>query len=59
MGEDAIGRLRHMVQDNELQSKLVIQRIDTRQKFIICDETFCAAGGLNWLSYRCKGPRHE
>ena len=24
----------------------------THEKFIICDDSFCAAGSLNWLSYR-------
>ena len=59
MGEDAISQLQRMVRDVELQDRLVVRRIETHQKFIICDDKFCAVGSFNWLSYRGEGPRHE
>ena len=59
MGEDTIGQLRRMIQDPGQRGKLVVQRTETHQKFIICDDRFCAVGSFNWLSYRGEGPRHE
>ena len=59
MGEDVISQLQRMVQDPELRDRLVVHRIDTHQKMLICDDRFCAVGSFNWLSYRGEGPRHE
>ena len=59
MGEGAINQLRRMVRDPGLADRLVVRRAETHQKFIICDDRFCAVGSFNWLSYRGEGPRHE
>ena len=59
MGEDAIEQLRRMIQNPALRDKLVVRRTETHQKFIICDDRFCAVGSFNWLSYRGEGPRYE
>ena len=59
VGEDTIGLLRNMVREPDGRDRLVVQRIETHQKFIICDDKFCAVGSFNWLSYRGEGPRHE
>ena len=48
-----------MLQEADLRDILVVQRIETHQKFIICDDKFCAVGSFNWLSYRGEGPRQE
>ena len=34
------------------RDKLVTKRTETHEKFIICDDLFCAWGSFNWLSYR-------
>ena len=34
------------------KDKLVHKRTETHEKFIICDDQFCAWGSFNWLSYR-------
>ena len=31
---------------------LLERRVETHEKFIICDDAFCAWGSFNWLSYR-------
>ena len=31
---------------------LMERRVETHEKFIICDDVFCAWGSFNWLSYR-------
>ena len=31
---------------------LQMKRLETHQKFIVCDDRFCAWGSFNWLSYR-------
>ena len=59
LGEDAIERLRRMIRDPGMQEKLMVRRTETHQKFIICDDRFCAVGSFNWLSYRGRGPRWE
>ena len=37
---------------NDLLSNLTVKRTETHEKFIICDDEFCASGSFNWLSYR-------
>ena len=32
--------------------QLIVKRTETHEKFIICDDQFCAWGSFNWLSYR-------
>ena len=58
-GEDVINQLRRMIRGPGLADKLVVRRTDTHQKFLICDDRFCAVGSFNWLSYRGEGPRRE
>ena len=50
-GENALKPLRRMVLGS-LKSRLDIKLAETHEKFIICDDKFCAWGSLNWLSYR-------
>ena len=57
-GNGVLASLRKQVPQN-LRDQLVIKLIETHEKFIICDDKFCAWGSLNWLSYRGKGPRRE
>ena len=63
-GEAALKRLRDQVQNTrpDCGHLLQIKRLENHQKFIICDEQFCAWGSFNWLSYRGnkdRGFRHE
>ena len=37
---------------NARNDKLIVKRTETHEKFIICDDRFCAWGSFNWLSYR-------
>ena len=37
--------------------RLMVKRIETHEKFVICDDRFCVWGSFNWLSYR--GQRDE
>ncbi len=53
-GENVIKQLRRMI-PTKLRSKLEVRRTETHEKFIICDNIFCAGGSFNWLSY--KGDR--
>ena len=50
-GENLLKRLRRRVPKNA-KDLLVERRVETHEKFIICDDTFCAWGSFNWLSYR-------
>lgn len=50
-GENALKPLRQMIPNN-LKSRLDIKLAETHEKFIICDDKFCAWGSLNWLSFR-------
>ncbi len=50
-GREVLDRLQSLVPRN-LKSKLIEKITDTHEKFIICDEKFCAWGSFNWLSYR-------
>ena len=60
-GEDALARLKRLIPTDALE-RLMVKRIETHEKFIICDDQFAALGSLNWLSYRGnmdKGYRRE
>lgn len=50
-GEAALRELRRGA-SNDLLSNLTVKRTETHEKFIICDDQFCAWGSFNWLSYR-------
>ena len=50
-GEKALAELKKLIpQDRKKQ--LIIKVAETHEKFIICDDLFCAWGSHNWLSYR-------
>ncbi len=51
LGNDALAALERLIPGN-LKGNLTVKRTETHQKFIICDNLFCAAGSFNWLSYR-------
>ena len=55
-GEKVLERLRNLIPRN-MRDNLIVKRTATHQKFIICDDKFCASGSFNWLSYR--GVRDE
>ena len=57
-GEEALSRLKRNISGTLLE-KLAVKRVETHEKFIICDDKFCAWGSLNWLSYRGVGIRRE
>ena len=50
-GITVLKRLRDLI-PRELSRNLSEVRVDTHEKFIICDDLFCAWGSFNWLSYR-------
>ena len=50
-GENALDGLRRL-RPRGLQQRLVTRLLETHEKFIICDDQFCAWGSFNWLSYR-------
>ena len=50
-GENLLRGLRRRV-PKKARDLLVERRVETHEKFIICDDTFCAWGSFNWLSYR-------
>ena len=50
-GDKALAELRKLI-PRELRKHLVIKLTETHEKFIICDDIFCAWGSFNWLSYR-------
>ena len=51
VGVRLIRDLRGMI-PRSLRSAFKDKMAGTHEKFIICDDRFCAAGSLNWLSYR-------
>ena len=59
MAEDSIGQFQRRVQYTKLQDRLEVQRVETHQKFIICDDKFCEVVSFNWLSYRGEEPHQE
>ena len=50
-GDKALGELRKLI-PKDLRDKLMVKLTETHEKFIICDDLFCALGSFNWLSYR-------
>ena len=48
---EALSRLKQLIPTRN-RKQLAIIRTETHEKFIICDDLFCAAGSFNWLSYR-------
>ena len=50
-GDKALGELRKLI-PKDLPNKLIVKLTETHEKFIICDDLFCASGSFNWLSYR-------
>ena len=50
-GEKVFEALRKIIKNNA-RKRLIIKLTDTHEKFIICDDRFCAWGSFNWLSYR-------
>ena len=50
-GENAIRELYRTIPRDQ-QYNLTVKRAETHEKFIICDDKFCAWGSFNWLSYR-------
>lgn len=50
-GERVLGMLKKVI-PRDAAKRLVTVRTDTHEKFIICDDKFCAFGSFNWLSYR-------
>ncbi|MCY4654887.1 MAG: hypothetical protein OXC95_17200 [Dehalococcoidia bacterium] len=50
-GDRAIAELRKLIPRN-MRDNLTVHLVETHEKFIICDELFCASGSFNWLSYR-------
>ena len=50
-GETALRGLRRLL-PKHLATRLEEKRTETHEKFIICDDLFCAWGSFNWLSYR-------
>lgn len=51
LGTDALVALERLIPGN-LKRNLTVKRTETHEKFIICDNLFCAAGSFNWLSNR-------
>lgn len=50
-GSNVLNELSRRV-SNRMKAQLTINRTETHEKFIICDDRFCAWGSFNWLSYR-------
>ena len=50
-GNNALATLIKLV-PGHLRQNLAIKITETHEKFIICDDLFCAWGSFNWLSYR-------
>ena len=50
-GEKALAGLMRLIPDS-FRKRLVTRLTETHEKFIICDDLFCAWGSFNWLSYR-------
>lgn len=58
-GENVIAELKRGVPKTVLEQRLIVKCTETHEKFIICDNQFCAWGSFNWLSYRGDGHRRE
>ena len=55
-GNSALAELRKLIR-KDLRNNLTVKLTQTHEKFIICDEAFCAFGSFNWLSYRGQRDR--
>ena len=55
-GDKALEDLRHKIPKTH-RCRLIVKRMETHEKFMICDDAFCVWGSFNWLSYR--GQRDE
>jgi len=51
LGNNALAKLTRLIPEGH-NGNLKVKRIETHEKFIICDNLFCAAGSFNWLSNR-------
>ena len=56
LGEEALAQLERMLPEIS-HGRLVTNRVETHQKFIVCDDLFCVSGSFNWLSYRGHADR--
>ena len=50
-GDKALEDLRLKIPRTQ-RCRLIVKRIETHEKFMICDDRFCVWGSFNWLSYR-------
>ena len=50
-GNNALNELRKLIR-RDRRENLTVKLTQTHEKFIICDDLFCAFGSFNWLSYR-------
>ena len=50
-GNSALAELRKLI-PRDSRNRLTVKMTETHEKFIICDDSFCAWGSFNWLSYR-------
>ena len=50
-GNAVLSKLRELI-PSDLKGHLTTKTAETHEKFIICDDRFCAWGSFNWLSYR-------
>ena len=50
-GNNVLNELNRRV-SNRMKDQLIVNRTETHEKFIICDDRFCIWGSFNWLSYR-------
>ena len=50
-GETALEQLTRRIPAQD-RGRLIVKRMETHEKFIICDDRFCVSGSFNWLSYR-------
>lgn len=50
-GNGALANLKKLI-PRDIRNRLTDKLTETHEKFIICDDSFCAWGSFNWLSYR-------
>ena len=50
-GNTALNELKRKIPERH-RNQLIIKRMETHEKFIVCDGKFCVFGSFNWLSYR-------
>ena len=51
VGQSTLKQLKGRIPSGD-RGRLVEKRTETHEKYIICDDLFCAFGSFNWLSYR-------